>query len=101
MAQNTNQPITTIKNPLKDNDVYALLKNLMDLVAIVGGIVLTFLIIYSGYKYVISKGDPGKIKEAKDMFFACIIGGAILLGADIIANVVVNTVKCTTGAGTC
>jgi hypothetical protein len=27
------------------------------------------------------------------MFFATVIGGAILLGADVIANVVVNTVK--------
>jgi hypothetical protein len=46
---------------------------------------------------VTARGDPGKIEEAKKTFYATVIGGAILLGADIIANIVVNTVKTTTG----
>ena len=92
--------VTTIHNPLgSDNmQVKDLLLKIMNLVAIVGGVVVVFMIIYSGYKIVMAQGNPGELEKAKDMFLATIIGGAVLLGADVIANVVVNTVKTTTGA---
>jgi heme/copper-type cytochrome/quinol oxidase subunit 2 len=94
---------TTIQNPLGPNnmEVKDLLVKIMDLVATVGGIVVVFMIIYSGYMFVAARGNDSKISEAKDILLATVIGGAILLGADIIANVVVNTVKCTTGAPGC
>jgi hypothetical protein len=93
-------PIESIKNPLGENNksVEALLLKVMDLVAIVGGIVVVFFIIYSGYTLVMARGNPEGLKKGKEMLFATIIGGAILLGADVIANVVVSTVKATTGA---
>jgi len=89
-----------IQNPLGDNNtsVQALLLKVMNLVAIVGGIVVVFFIIYSGFTLVMARGNPEGLKKGKEMLFATIIGGAILLGADVIANVVVNTVKATTGA---
>ena len=92
-------PIERIKNPLGENNksVQDLLIKVMNLVAIVGGIVVVFFIIYSGYKFVTARGNPAEVTKAKDIFFATIIGGAILLGAGVIATVVVNTVKATTG----
>lgn len=90
---------STISNPLGPNNtnVQAILIDLMNLVATVGAIVVVFFIIYSGYKFVTARGNPEKIEEAKKTFYATVIGGAILLGADVIANVVVNTVKTTVG----
>jgi hypothetical protein len=87
----------TIKNPLKSDDIQEILLNIMELVAIVGGIVVVLFIIYSGFTYVTASGDTAKITKAREMFFATIIGGAILLGADVIATVVINTVKTTAG----
>jgi len=94
------QAKTTIKNPLGDNNktVEDVLMKIMDLVVILGTIVVVFFIIYSGYKFVTARGNPAEVTKAKDIFFATVIGGAILLGADVIATVVVNTVKTTTGA---
>jgi membrane-anchored glycerophosphoryl diester phosphodiesterase (GDPDase) len=91
---------STIKNPLGENNksVQDLLLKVMNLVAIVGGIVVVFFIIYSGYTLVMARGNPEGLKKGKEMLLATIIGGAILLGADVIANVVVSTVKATTGA---
>ncbi|MEI6495007.1 MAG: pilin [bacterium] len=90
----------TIANPLKSDDILVILQNIMNLVAIVGSIVVVFFIIFSGYKIVTSQGNPGELTKAKEMFLATVIGGAILLGADIIANVVINTVKTTAGVAT-
>ncbi len=89
----------TIQNPLGENNtsVQALLLKIMNLVATVGAIIVVFFIIYSGFKFVTARGNPAEVSKAKDIFFATIIGGAILLGADIIANIVVNTVNTTVG----
>ncbi len=87
----------TIKNPLKSDDVTGILKDILNIVVKVGAIVVVFFIIWSGYKFVTSRGNEGELSKAKDMFWATIIGGAILLGADVIATVVVNTVETTVG----
>ena len=90
---------STINNPLGANnsDVSNILLGLMNIVAKVGAIVVVFFIIYSGFTLVMAQGKPDGLKKAKDMFIATLIGGAILLGADIIANVVVNTINSATG----
>ncbi len=94
------QAKTTIQNPLGagNNSVEAVLAKIMKLVVTLGTIVVVFFIIYSGYKFVTARGNPAEVTKAKDIFFATVIGGAILLGADVIATVVINTVKTTTGA---
>ncbi|MEI6190949.1 MAG: hypothetical protein WCP24_01100 [bacterium] len=99
-AANPGVPTATIQNPLGANNtsVQDLLMRVMNLVAMVGGIVVVFFIIYSGFTLVMARGNPEGLKKGKEMLFATIIGGAILLGADVIANVVVDTVKATTGA---
>ena len=99
-AANPGVPLPTVQNPLGANNtsVRDLLMRIMNLVAMVGGIVVVFFIIYSGFTLVMARGNPDGLKKGKEMLLATIIGGAILLGADVIANVVVNTVKATTGA---
>jgi hypothetical protein len=94
-AQPAGSPLPTIKNPLGDgnNDVNSILLKIMNIVAMVGGIVVVFFIIFSGFKLVTAGSNEGNRTKAKEMFSATIIGGSILLGADIIANVVVGTIK--------
>lgn len=94
-ATGSSAPTTpiTIKNPLGVDDVNGLITRIMRLVFLVGSLIVVFFIIFSGYKFVIAKGNPGDLEKAKNMFYATVIGGAILLGADIIANVIITTVK--------
>ena len=88
---------TTINNPLNSNSVNGILGDIMKLVVTVGYVVVVFFVIFSGFKFVTAQGNEGEVTKAKEMFYATIIGGAILLGADVIANVVVNTIKTTVG----
>ena len=87
----------TITNPLKSAELKDILLNIMNIVASVGAVVVVFFIIYSGFKFVTAGSSDADRTKAKEIFYSTIIGGAILLGADVIANVVVNTVKTTTG----
>lgn len=88
---------STIANPLKSKDITVILKDILSIVVKVGAIIVIFFIIWSGFNIVTSHGNEGKLTKAKEMFWTTIIGGAILLGADVIATVVVNTVETTTG----
>ena len=85
----------TIDNPLGANnmEVKGVLEKIMNIVELVGGIVVAFFIIFSGFKFVMARGNPGDLDKAKEMFYATVIGGAILLGAGIIAEIVVTTVE--------
>ncbi len=92
---NSNQ--YTIDNPLGTEDVNQLLVNIMDLVAKAGGVLVVLFIIYSGYKFVKAGENESERTKAKDIFYGTVIGGLILLGADIIANIIIETVKSTAG----
>ncbi len=95
-GSNPGDPLTTtINNPLGvgNNDVNSILLKIMNIVAMVGGITVVFFIIYSGFKFVTAGSSDTDRTKAKEMFYATIIGGAILLGAGIIANVVVGTIR--------
>jgi hypothetical protein len=85
----------TIDNPLGANnmEVKGVLEKIMNIVELVGGIVVAFFIIFSGFKFVMAKGNPGDLEKAREMFYATVIGGAILLGAGIITEIVVTTVE--------
>jgi hypothetical protein len=46
------------------------------------------MIIVAGFKWMTSAGDPSKISDAKDQFFAAILGLLIIALAEIIAALV-------------
>lgn len=86
---------TTIANPLgaTNTSVEAVMTKVMNVVVMVGAIVVVFFIIYSGFKFVTAGSSDTDRTKAKEIFYATVIGGAILLGADIIANVMIGTVN--------
>ncbi len=96
LADPSNQGYT-INNPLASDDINDLLISLMKIVVQVGGVLVVLFIIYSGYKFVTAGDSAPQRKKAKEIFYATIIGGGILLGADIIANIVIETVNTTAG----
>lgn len=51
-----------------------------------------FMIIRAGYKYMISEGDPAKVKEAQEELTAAIIGTLFILLSVFILNTIISTV---------
>ncbi len=83
-----------IQNPLKNiTDVPTLVNTILGYVLEVGSVVAIVAFIYSGYKFVAARGNPEGLKKAKDIFFNTCIGVAILLGAKIIATIIISTIK--------
>lgn len=86
---------TTINNPLGSgiNDIPSFIEALVNIVLIVGIPIVALAIIYTGFLFVGAQGNPDKITKAKKALVYTLIGGALLLGAFVIAKAIGATVE--------
>ena len=57
------------------------------------GALSVILIIYAGILYVVSAGDSGKAKKAKNVMIAAIVGLLITVFASVIVNLILSRIK--------
>lgn len=56
------------------------------------GVVAVGFIIYGGFQYVLSSGEPGKVRKAKDTLLYSVIGLVVVLIAFVITKFVIDGV---------
>jgi hypothetical protein len=61
------------------SDIYILIGNIIQIVLAIAGALALIFILVSALYYVISTGDPGRIKRAKDILSQAITGLIIVL----------------------
>ncbi len=91
----TVQPIASLPNPLGDKvksipDLFYLLVNALISVSYV---VIAFFLIVSGFKFVTAQGSEDKITDAKNTFKYTIIGALIIIGAQVIIDIVKSIIS--------
>jgi hypothetical protein len=79
-------------NPLKSTTITGFLVSIIDVLLIFALPVIVFFIIYSGYLFVTAAGDTSQIEKARTSLTWSIIGGVIVLGAQLIVTVIQGTV---------
>lgn len=86
---------TKIDNPLGANltDIPSFVKKTIEIALQVGIPVLVLAIIYTGFLFVQAQGNPEKLKKAREALTNTLIGGALLLGAFVIAEAIGTTVE--------
>ncbi len=91
---NTPAITETISNPLGDGSTLPAFVNSLI------GIFVRFMIpiivlayIYTGFRYVLARGNPEKLRDAHKLFLTVVIGSAIVLGAWTIATIITTTVN--------
>ena len=70
-----------------------ILANVLSTAYFWAGVVAVGLIIYGGYMYVLSNGDPSRVKKAKDVILYSVIGLVVIILAFAITTIVVGGVK--------
>lgn len=81
-------------NPLSaGTSLESFLMAILSFVIRLGTIVVVFMLIFVGFKFVMAQGEPGKITEARNMLMWTLIGALILLGAQAIAIGIKATVQ--------
>ena len=69
-----------------------LLSNILGAVYFWMAVVAVGFIIYGGYMYMISGGDPGKVKKAKDVLLYAVIGIVVVMVAFVITRFIIQGV---------
>ncbi len=80
-------------NPIQADTLDGFLLQLLDVVILIGAIAVVFFLILAGFKYVTARGDEKQISSAHQTLTWTIIGGAIVLGARVIASAIQATVN--------
>ncbi len=89
-----NQPIPKLINPLKSDfggSIENLIFSLVDIAIFAGTILVVFVFIWIGFKFVMAQGDSSAINEAKSWFMYAVIGTAILISSKVIVEIMKNT----------
>ncbi len=82
-----------LKPPTNIQSIPALLTAILEFVVDVGKYVIPLAIIYAGFKFVAARGNPEEIETARRTLFWILIGGAIILGAQVLKTVIIGTVE--------
>lgn len=81
-----------IKNPLKWNSLDIAIRDIMATIRYIAGIIAVLAYLWVGYLYVAALGKQEKIKSAHSAFKSVTIGVAVLLGAELISQIIQNTI---------
>ena len=84
----------TTSNP-QASYFWTIVLNLSADISLLVGYAAIIFVIYGGYKYILSAGEPGKVAMAKTIITNSLIGLVI----SILATVIVNTIILVVGAG--
>ncbi|HEX3081687.1 MAG TPA: hypothetical protein VHQ86_00365 [Candidatus Saccharimonadia bacterium] len=74
-------------------DFAGLLKSAANVLTFLVGSVSVLMIIYGGFRYVISRGDSSQIKVAKDTILYAVVGVIVAIVAFAIVNFVATVIK--------
>jgi hypothetical protein len=96
-AQNTSVPLNIhLNNPLSGGGVSTIPDAINKILSIVIRIALPLIIVFfiwSGLSFIFARGNPEKVKAAKNMFLYTVIGTLLILGAWVITNAIIGTVN--------
>ena len=82
---------------VQDSSVLDYVNSAYQFMAVIGGLLAILMLIYAGYRYMTSYGDPEKISDAKDVVEKALIGLALL----ILAALILNTINPRTAENPC
>lgn len=82
-----------IANPLGTEDVQTVLKNILNALFEIIGVVAVAMIVYGGFQYMISGGDEKKVENAKKTITYAVIGLIVVILAGAIVNFIIKAVQ--------
>lgn len=82
-----NDPISD--KPVKETSIVDYINSTYRFAALIGGLLAVLMLIYAGYRYMTSYGDPEKIADAKDIIEKTLLG----LGLLIVAALILQTIN--------
>lgn len=89
----SNTSLIKLTNPLKVDSVGGLIQSFVEIFSYIVVLGAVLALIWVGLQFILARGDPKKMNELKGWLFYIIIGVAVVIGARIIIQVVINTLS--------
>ncbi len=74
-------------------DLRTIFMNILDVAQTLMIMAATLYLLYAGFMFVTAKGDPARLKKAKDALLWGLVGTALILTAEVLALGIGDTVK--------
>lgn len=82
-----------LQNPIAYNSFSAFIAAILNIVIAIGIPIAAVFIIYAGFLFVTARGNEAQLAKAKTALVWAIVGTAILLGANVLANGINATIQ--------
>lgn len=92
-AQCSNQPTGGLQDPLKFCNIVDFVQGVLQAFVMISLPILSFFIVWAGFKFVMARGNEVKLTAAKNNFYWLIAGAILILSAWALATLIANTIN--------
>lgn len=92
-AECSNQPTGGLQDPLKFCSIVDFVQGVLQAFVMISLPILSFFIVWAGFKFVMARGNSGKLEDAKKNFYWLIAGAILILSAWALATLIANTIN--------
>lgn len=85
-------PTQSLMNPLRASTIQEFLLQIIQILIVFATPVIVVFIMYAGFLFVTARGNESQISDAKHALTWAVVGGVVLLGAQMIITVIQSTV---------
>lgn len=93
-------PSTELCNPTKFESIPALFEAVLKIAAEIGSVIIILALIYSGFLFVMARGNEEELTKAKRAITYTVIGAVLVLGAWAFSVAISNTIHTITTPAT-
>ena len=94
LQQNNNtSSVGPLQNPLGNKTLMQFMEAILDVIIIFAVPIIVFFIIYAGFLYVTARGNETTIGQAHRALTYAVIGGVLILGAQVLLVVIKGTIE--------
>lgn len=90
---NACDPSSQICNPIKYDNIQDFLQAALQIAAQVGSVIIVLAFIYSGFLFVMARGNQEELSKAKKAITYTVIGAILVLGAWAFSVAIGNTIN--------
>jgi hypothetical protein len=83
-------PLVKIQGTVVDAAINQIFSHLLQTGTTIAAVVCAFWVMWSGFQYMAAGGNPRQMESAKQGFFNALIGIALVLGARVVAGMIVS-----------
>ena len=84
--------VPSIANPLSIPDIPALLAAILNIIVQLAVPFLVLAVMYVGFLFVVARGNPEKLAQARTALWYTLLGALIILGAKTLATILSSTI---------